>query len=398
MAKHTLVITQKCNLRCRNCYIEKASRDMPLATARRAIDFSFAHTEADETVDIGFFGGEPLLSLPRLRAITKAIKEHPGYRRERVVLSVITNGTIWSEATADFLEEQEIHLCVSCDGPPEVQDAARRFRGGKPTSAVVEANLRAAVDRFPDLRVNAVFGPETFRRLPQTVDYFAGLGIRHIYLNPDFSAPWSAAEIDDLPAIYNELGDRHLRYRRAQSPIYLSPIDSKIAVILRGGFQTGETCRMGSAEFAYAPGGWIYPCERLLGAGDGGSHCIGHLDTGLWPSKCACGGERKGNSECLACGIADYCMRWCGCSNYFGTGQYDRVSPFLCASEQAAIRAAFDVLQRAHLEPELAFYEHMSGRPHVDCEIAPLQPALAASNRGHPVRFYKHHIGGYSNG
>lgn len=53
MAKHTLVITQKCNLRCRYCYIEKASRDMPLATARRAIDFAFAHTAADETADIG---------------------------------------------------------------------------------------------------------------------------------------------------------------------------------------------------------------------------------------------------------------------------------------------------------------------------------------------------------
>ncbi len=30
-------------------------------------------------------------------------------------------------------------------------------------------------------------------------------------------------------------------------------------------------------------------------------------------------------------------MNWCGCSNAFMTGYYNRVGPFLCASERAAI-------------------------------------------------------------
>lgn len=398
MAKHTLIVTQQCNLRCRYCYVDKADGAMAMTTAQRAVDFAFAHTAPDEPVDIGYFGGEPLIEMPRLRAITAAIKAHPDYRRERVVLSVISNGTVWSEAIADYLDEQEIHPCLSCDGPPEVQDSARRFRSGKPTSAIVEANLRRAVARFADLRVNAVFGPATLRRLPDTVDYLAALGVRQIHLNPDYSASWSAADVVELPAVYAEIGERYLRHRLRGAPVFVSLIDSKIAVILRGGYQPGEMCRMGSAEFAYAPAGWIYPCERLVGTGDGGAHCIGHVDTGLWPLRAECSGHRGGNPECYACGIQKYCMRWCGCSNFFSSGRYDRVGPFLCASERAAITAAFDIFSRVEQGPAAGFFEHASGRPRVDSDptIDSVVPPLPA--HGQPVRFIHRDKGGSGNG
>jgi uncharacterized protein len=36
-------------------------------------------------------------------------------------------------------------------------------------------------------------------------------------------------------------------------------------------------------------------------------------------------------------------MNWCSCSNYFSSGYYNRVGPFLCASEKTAIRTAFNI-------------------------------------------------------
>jgi uncharacterized protein len=56
-------------------------------------------------------------------------------------------------------------------------------------------------------------------------------------------------------------------------------------------------------------------------------------------------------------------MNWCGCSNYFSSGYYNRVSSFLCASEQAAIKVAFDVFQKLESEMSGVFMEHLSGRP-----------------------------------
>jgi uncharacterized protein len=217
MAKHTLILTQQCNLRCRYCCVAKTNAVMPFETVRRAVYFSFAHTPAGEPVDIGFFGGEPLLEFPLLREATAAIKAHPDARRRRVRLSVISNGTVYSDEIADFLEREEVHLCMSCDGPPAVQDAARRFYDGGPSSAVVEDNLRRALQRFPDLRVNAVYGPQTLRSLPDSVDYLATLGVNQIHLNPDYSAPWRAADLADLPAVYARVGEVYGRYRRRRS-------------------------------------------------------------------------------------------------------------------------------------------------------------------------------------
>ena len=51
-------------------------------------------------------------------------------------------------------------------------------------------------------------------------------------------------------------------------PRYISLIDSKIAVILRGGYKSLERCKMGIGEFAFAPSGNVYPCERLIGSDD----------------------------------------------------------------------------------------------------------------------------------
>jgi hypothetical protein len=54
-------------------------------------------------------------------------------------------------------------------------------------------------------------------------------------------------------------------------------------------------------------------------------------------------------------------MNWCGCSNYFASGSYNRVSPFLCASERAAIEVAFRVFQKLESELGPTFVGHVGG-------------------------------------
>ncbi len=389
MAKHTLMLTQQCNLRCKYCYVEKSNAVMPLATAKRVVDFAFQHTPPDDVVDIGYFGGEPLMEFLRLREITTAIKDHHDYRRDRVVLSVISNGTIWSNAIADYLEDERIHPCFSCDGPPDVQDSARRFRNDRPTSPVVERHLFRAAARFPGLHVNAVVSPATLRSLPRTIDYLIDLGVRKIHLNPDYSASWSRNDLDELPSVYGEVGGRYLHHRLRGVPVFVNLIDSKITAILRGGYQSTEMCRMGTAEFAYVPGGWIYPCERLIGPGDGsGPHCIGHIDTELRSPARTCSHQRAGNPECLSCGIRNYCMRWCACSNFFSSGRYDGVGPFLCASERAAIATAFDVFRRIEQESMPTFFEHASGQPQLGALTGGSSADQRPSIQGQAIRFF----------
>ncbi len=80
--RYALLITQHCNLACTYCYIGKRRAVMSLPTAARVIDFIFARTPADEKVELGFFGGEPLLAFDRLQEITAL--EWKGFAEERV--------------------------------------------------------------------------------------------------------------------------------------------------------------------------------------------------------------------------------------------------------------------------------------------------------------------------
>lgn len=361
--KYTLLVTQRCNLRCDYCYIGKRAATMPEEVARRAIDFAFRVTPPSEQIEIGFFGGEPLLEPELIRRITRRIESHPAFDRERVPLTVVSNGTVFTDRIASFLADHEIALGISCDGPPDVQDRHRTFANGRGSGQRVERTIRRALEVFPRLMVNAVYGPDSFRDLPRTVEFFSSLGVRRIYLSPDFSASWSSADAAALDAVFGAVADLYRSYYLRGDPHFISLIDGKVAVILRGGFRTAERCRMGHGEFAFTPSGDIYPCERLVGDG-GEDHRIGSVFTGLDVSRMLChrapGGELR--PECERCGLRNHCMNWCGCSNYFSSGHYNRVGAFLCASEQAAIRTAFETF-RALDAAGIPLSDHLGGPP-----------------------------------
>lgn len=358
--KNTISITQQCNLRCGYCYIDKHDAVISPETASRVVDFIYANSLPGECLDIGLFGGEPLLAFDMVRHCTSLVKTHPAYDPQRVTLSLVTNGTIFSEEIARFLCDNDITFCLSCDGPPAIQDRFRRFAGGEGSSGLVEGTIRRAIGRLPAILVNAVYSPETVPLLPDVVDYFIRLGLRRIYLNANYAAQWNAHDAALLPDVFGRIAERYLEMQFRGDPCFISLIDSKLSVILKKGYAPMERCRMGRGEFAFTPSGRIYPCERLIGADKGSGHCIGTVFDGVDAEALGC--QPRGdstNQECTDCSLRNYCMHWCGCSNYFSSGSYDRVGPFLCASEQAAISTAHTVFQALSEKLGASFFERM---------------------------------------
>jgi uncharacterized protein len=337
---------------------------MPLPVVEKVIDFIFKRSVlSDEEIDIGFFGGEPLLQFKLIKKFINMMKKHPLYPSKRVNFSIVSNGTILNSKIINYIKEHQISFGISCDGPPQIQDRFRRTKSGRKTSDIVEKNIKKVKKAFSNAMVNAVYHPNTYKQLPQTIRYFASLGVKQIYLNPDFSAPWCKQDILSIQDVYDEIGEIYTQHYLEENPLFISMIDSKISVILRGGYRTIDRCRMGKGEFAFTPSGDIYPCERLVGNGQN-DHCIGNVLNGQVRSNNPCHEAPAGqiNTECTSCSIKEYCMNWCGCSNYMSTGLYNRVSSFLCASEKAAIKTSFEVFQNIEKQLGPTFYQHAGGR------------------------------------
>jgi uncharacterized protein len=335
---------------------------MDSATAKMAVDHAFVNAAIGEKIDIGFFGGEPLLEFGLIKEITDIIQSHRSYDAERVTISITTNGTIYNQQIEEFIAEKGIVLCVSCDGPPSMQNKYRHFRDGSGTSAIVEKNLKQALRMFPMIPVNAVYSPDNVASLPEVVEYLTGIGVNNLYLNPNISAHWTKNEAESLRNIFRSIGDKYIEFYRRETPRYINLIDGKVALILRGGYRPLERCRMGHGEFAVAPSGNVYPCERLIGSDDGKEHCLGNINYSFKPEHCPVHPDIAINPECQTCALNDYCMNWCGCTNYFGSGRYDTVSPFICAVEKASINAALKVLDNLGSEPNFIL-NHRIGVP-----------------------------------
>ena len=384
--KYTLFLTHRCNLACEYCYVSKSTERMPLDVARRIIDFAFQNTPADDDIEIGFFGGEPLLEFPLLRYITGMVRSHPSFDPCRVHLNLTTNGTLLTPEIIDFLDEHDILATISCDGPPPVHNQFRRMADGEGSSALVERGIRLAMKKLRHVPVNAVYGPTTLAQLPQTIDYFSSLGVREIYLNPNFSARWTPADVDRIPETYAAVAAQYVRFYRERRPHYISLIDSKITVILRGGYQDIEHCHMGEREFAFTATGRILPCERFA-AEDPERHSIGtangliHID--ILRNHFAPGPPV--NTPCLSCSLQPYCANWCGCSNYFMSGHYNRVAPFLCVSERTSIELAFDIFRTLESELGPTFIDHLGGRARVRIVAAQLSGEVQPRPASYPA-------------
>ncbi|MDR2204045.1 MAG: 4Fe-4S cluster-binding domain-containing protein, partial [Nitrososphaerota archaeon] len=341
VTKCTLFVTQECNLRCQYCYIEKKNATMTLNVAQKIMDFIFQKNPNDGQLEIGFFGGEPLLEFEQIKLIVELIKNHPVYNESKVIMSITSNGTIFNKEIADFMLSNGIVFCISCDGPQEIQDSTRKYKNGQGSSTAVERTIQEALQYFPLLPVNAVYSDRTLQYLPQTVDYLINLGVKNIYLNPDISAKWTQKHAEQFPEIYGVLAEKYIQFYLQGKPKFINLIDSKISTILHGGYGPFDRCRMGSGEFAFGTTGNVYPCERLVGFDDGKTNCIGNVVEGtLTPSSCKNVHSVATNTECIECSFSEYCMNWCGCTNYHSTGSYDTVSAFMCAHERAIINVA----------------------------------------------------------
>lgn len=359
--KITINLTHRCNLACRYCYAGQAyNKDMTFTTARKVVDFAMRITPPGQRIDFGFFGGEPLLCFDLMKEITGYLRKKEREVEKPVRLSLTTNGTILTQSILDFLKQEKVDLCLSLDGPQHVHDLNRPYRTGSGSFAEVVRNLQKALEQLDSVQVNAVYGPDTLDFLPDSVSFFIKLGVCAIHLNANISAAWPVDIYSRLQENYRKIGNLYVQSYQHGHEIALNFIDSKIILFLKGGYTFGDRCGMGETQWAFAPSGNIYPCERFVGEDRDSSLCLGNIYTGLDLARRCALLQQKGNRNeaCQTCGLQPYCMNWCGCTNYYMTGRTNLAGPMLCAMEKAAIEAAQLVLTTLTELDNKLFMEH----------------------------------------
>ena len=171
MAGITLQLTQDCNLRCSYCaYTERentrqrqhSKEKMSWKTAKKAIDFLWERSIDSPSINIGFYGGEPLLEFSLLQQIAQYCLER--FSGKELSFHMTTNGTLLNDEMLVSLEKYGVIVSISLDGPKEINDLNRVFEDGSGTFDVVMKKVQRAKEIAPKLaermKISMVVDPE----------------------------------------------------------------------------------------------------------------------------------------------------------------------------------------------------------------------------------------------
>jgi uncharacterized protein len=178
-----LVMNLDCNLACRYCFegTRKGAFYMSKETADRTIEFVKARIrERDgelEELYITFYGGEPLLSRELITYISERLKALAEDRRLKYRFSLMTNGTLLTGKAASELKRLGLkEAYITIDGPKDLHDNSRPFKGGGGSFGPIIRNLRDVCGVI-DVFAGGNFTQANFRRFPELLDFMLDNGL-----------------------------------------------------------------------------------------------------------------------------------------------------------------------------------------------------------------------------
>lgn len=138
----TIVPTHLCNFNCKYCYQEKSSKSMTDKVAKNITKFIKKNLNRYRTLNLEWFGGEPLLEKDKVLAISKKTKNMCKNKNVAFISSMTTNGYLLNYKLArELIKCNILFFQVTIDGPAQIHNKMRPLKNGGKTFNVIWSNL-----------------------------------------------------------------------------------------------------------------------------------------------------------------------------------------------------------------------------------------------------------------
>lgn len=146
--------TTACNFDCPYCFEPKLNpKVISEEIIESLISFIRKHSTA-KTLDLTWYGGEPLLAFPQIKQIMKHLHEDgmPTLQWHHIV----TNGSLINEEICDFFNKENLNLMqITLDGNKECHNNKRFFKADKaPSFDVIYENIKMVRKRIPNCKIS----------------------------------------------------------------------------------------------------------------------------------------------------------------------------------------------------------------------------------------------------
>jgi len=265
----TFHLAHDCDLRCKYCYAEDGTYSGPRGlmtkpVAEKALDLLFSQNS--ETLGISFFGGEPLLNYELLKWIVSEAEKRAAAQKKYMQYIVSTNGTLLTGEVVKYLEEHNINIAISLDGPPEIHDRLRPNAFGKGSYDKIYNNIKPLIENNKSFSARATFcGDEIV--LAKVVKHFSDLGIKSFgggfALEPNSAFSVTEQQLGEVKKQLLEAIDDIIANQEHDAANTFGMIQEKVNILKGRGFAMNG-CGAGERGVSVTPDGTIYPCHRLI--------------------------------------------------------------------------------------------------------------------------------------
>ena len=284
----SLAVAQKCNLGCTYCYAQQGAfggqaKNMPLATANRAVDLLLSQLADGGKATLAFLGGEPLVNRPVIQAVTQRAAELAWRRGIALSFSITTNGTLLNEADAAFFEAYGFAVTISLDGPRETHDRLRPYKSGAGSFDRIMRNLRPLLAHQRRMQVSArvTVTPDNLD-LRRTLDDFISLGFHGVGFSPMLSAPGRRGELQtgDLVRMLDGMVDCGRAFERRLAAGERYPFDNMVNAMreIHRGTHRPYPCGAGAGYLGVSADGELAACHRFVGDIEGAMGTLAGVD------------------------------------------------------------------------------------------------------------------------
>jgi uncharacterized protein len=331
----TVIMNLDCNFECVYCF-ENGSKGKKLyltdETAGLLIDFiKGKFTEGKKAINIDFFGGEPLLSSRLIKEISVEMKSFTEGRDAKYTFTLVSNGSLLKRQLAEDLAKLGFTgVKITLDGPAELHNRLRPFKGGGGSFETIIRNIKETCD-IVKIGIGGNFDSGNFGRFPLLLDFLEKEGltsdrIAQVTFGPVMKRPAG----DTSPADYTD------GCMSINEPWLMKAGTMLREEVLKRGYNTPKIipmpCQIELNDcYVVNYDGAIYKCPAFLGKKE---YEIGHLKDGITNNSNPYRIGSWKNRECLECEYLPLCFGGCRYMSYIRNNNVEEIDckrPYLDA-------------------------------------------------------------------
>jgi uncharacterized protein len=339
----TLTTTERCNLRCKYCYVPAdRGRTMAPEVVDTAVDWFADQARQQPRLTLSFFGGEPLLETGIMARTASRLRARCPDQTVRLVTP--TNGLLIEGERLEFCRDLGIELAISIDGTEG--PALRCYGDGRASTEDLVDRLPGIFSLDPAARVTArvTVTPLNVHCLASNLRALAKLGFRRIAVQPALEEKWSEHAVEEWGRQHARIGTWLVGALSAGLRVPALPWWSAIEKRLVLG-KPRSACGAGARVAAVSTDGALWPCYRFV-FDQPEAWKLGHVSTGftnreamelfasLSPDTCA-----PESGACSSCPARDGCVHFCPASGALALGDPRRIPEVACRLMRAQVAA-----------------------------------------------------------